>query len=128
MMAVMNVTRLKDFGYSELDSQLEDPMDKRFQAQKYTGTNLDDVKNKVLPGFAKLKAYPDPHKLEEIESKYWSTKSLPSAEESGENDIPNTDPDKLALHNSHHGSSSSSTAMNSQATMASGSQHGSHHG
>ncbi|KAF2675280.1 Cupredoxin [Microthyrium microscopicum] len=126
MMAVMNVTRLKDFGYTELDSQLEDPMDQRFRAQKYTGTDIEDVKTKILPGFAKLKAYPDPHKLEEFENKYWSSKSLPSAEESGENVVPNTDPDKQAMHNSHHGTATS-TGTSPQSTTAPGA-HGNHHG
>lgn len=155
MMAVMNVTKLKDLGYKALDTELEDPMDKRFRPQKYAGTNINEIKTKVLPAFAKLKAYPDPTKVEELTAKYWTGKASPSEQESGEKVIPNTDPDKMAVHNAHHGSggmgaketkqqpdSMSGAGQNSHHgggmpsmpmespsdTMMTGSQQGSHHG
>jgi hypothetical protein len=102
MMAVMNVTRLKDFGYSELDSRLEDPMDKRFAPKTYTNTNIQDIKENILPGFAKLNAYPDPVKMAKTIDQYWGAREKPSAAETSENTTPNTDPEKLSVHESHH--------------------------
>ena len=139
MMAVMNVTRLKDFGYSELDARLEDPLDKRFQAQPYKGTNLDEIKSQVLPGFAKLKAYPDPINLVALEDKYWAQRSSLPASETSESVVPNMDPEKLAVHESHHGKTSggnmhgmgsqSSSPGGAMAESASGNTGmGSHHG
>ncbi|KAF2400857.1 Cupredoxin [Trichodelitschia bisporula] len=75
MMAAFNVTRLADMGYSELEARLEDPMDARFRSKAYTGTNLDEVRTKVLPMFAGLKAYPDIRALEKLEDKYWAAKT-----------------------------------------------------
>jgi len=89
-MAVMNITRLPDLGYSDLDTRLEDPMDKRFRAQRYTGTDLENIKSTVLPQFAKLKAYPNPQALADLEEKYWVGKELP-------NNAANPS------HTSHHG-------------------------
>jgi bilirubin oxidase len=142
MMAVMNVTRLKDFGYSELDAKLEDPMDKRFAPKAYTGTNLEDIKNNILPGFAKLNAYPDPKKMAATIDKYWGSRS-PNATETSENVTPNTDPDKTAVHESHHGKAGGAMpSMPAKSTPnaapgghqgmtgtgMSGSGHNSHHG
>ncbi|TLD20840.1 hypothetical protein E2P81_ATG08504 [Venturia nashicola] len=83
MMGVFNVTSLADLGYKDLETALEDPMDPRFRAKKYTGTNLDDIKSKVLPFFASLNAYPDPAKLAEVEDRYWSTRIPPSGNLTG---------------------------------------------
>jgi hypothetical protein len=102
MMAVMNVTRLKDFGYSELDARLEDPMDKRFAPKKYTYTNIQDIREHLLPGFAKLNAYPDPVKMAKTIEQYWGAREKPTAAETSENTTPNTDPEKLSVHESHH--------------------------
>jgi hypothetical protein len=77
MMAVMNVTRLSDFGYDALDARLEDPMDQRFRSKRYGGTNIEDVKSRVLPGFAKLRAYPNGETLAALEDRYWSRHAPP---------------------------------------------------
>lgn len=83
MMGMFNVTRLADLGYKDLETALEDPMDSRFRAKKYTGTNLDEIKSKILPFFASLNAYPDPAKLAEVEDGYWSTRTPPSGDLTG---------------------------------------------
>jgi hypothetical protein len=83
MMGVFNVTRLQDFGYKELEARLEDPMDSRFRAKPYTGTNLEEIKLKTLPNFASLGAYPDPAMLSEVEDRYWSNKAPPGATDTG---------------------------------------------
>jgi len=106
MMAVMNVTKLKDFGYSDLDTELEDPMDSRFRAKRYSGTDLNDIKSNVLPAFSKLGAYPDPVKLAELESKYWnSNRNARRADGPAMPSMPSTmtDEERQKLHESHHG-------------------------
>jgi bilirubin oxidase len=72
MMAVMNVTRLRDLGYGLEDTRLEEPMDQRFRARRYAGTDIEEIKTRVLPAFAKLGAYPDGEKLAALEEHYWS--------------------------------------------------------
>jgi hypothetical protein len=74
MMAVMNVTRLRDLGYGSEDTRLEDPLDQRFRAKEYSGTGINDIKANVLPSFAKLGAYPDGEKLAALEERYWSSR------------------------------------------------------
>jgi hypothetical protein len=103
-MAVMNISRLADLGYSGLDSRLEDPMDKRFRPQKYMSTNLEEVKSKVLPGFAALKAYPDPVALAEMEEKYWAGKELPKPDQTSAQVAGGIDPKNMDMMNSMHGS------------------------
>jgi hypothetical protein len=83
MMSVFNVTRLTDLGYRGLDTVLEDPMDNRFQAKAYTGTDISEIKAKILPFFAGLNAYPDPAALSEVEDRYWSTRTPPSGDSTG---------------------------------------------
>ncbi|QDS74756.1 hypothetical protein FKW77_001322 [Venturia effusa] len=83
MMGIFNVTKLADLGYKDLETDLEDPMDSRFRAKKYTGTNLDEVKSKTLPFFASLNAYPDPAKVNEVEDRYWNTHAPPSGDLTG---------------------------------------------
>lgn len=143
MMAVINVTRLPELNYSAKDSHLEDPMDSRFRPQKYKGTDLEDIKTKVLPAFAQLQAYPDPVKLAELEEKYWADRDLPSSNQTSAQVGGGADPRAMGIHNSHHGSKdASSSAMGgmgshgastamapmSTAAMSSGSSHGSYHG
>lgn len=82
-MGVFNVTRLQNFGYKELEARLEDPMDTRFRAKPYTGTNLEEIKLKTLPYLASLNAYPDPAALSEVEDRYWSTRTPPAASDTG---------------------------------------------
>lgn len=82
-MGIFNITRLADLGYKDLETALEDPLDPRFRAKKYTGTNLDEIRSKTLPFFASLNAYPDPAKLAEAEDRYWSTRMPPSGNLTG---------------------------------------------
>src|SRR5690554_2696986 len=74
-MVAFNVSALKDFGYDNVTSQLEDPVDPRFRAKPYAGTNLAEVREVLLPGFAKLNAYPNVAKLEKMLDEYWETKT-----------------------------------------------------
>jgi hypothetical protein len=83
MMSVFNVTRLADLGYNGLDTRLEDPMDARFQAKAYTGTDINEIKSKTLPYFLSLNAYPDGPALAEIEDRYWSSRTPPSGDKTG---------------------------------------------
>jgi hypothetical protein len=83
MMGIFNITKLADLGYKDLETGLEDPMDPRFHAKPYTGTNLEEIKSKTLPFFASLNAYPDPAKVAEIEDRYWSTRTPPSGDLTG---------------------------------------------
>jgi bilirubin oxidase len=71
-MATMNVTLLQGLGYGLEDTRLEDPVDQRFRARRYAGTDIEDVKSRVLPAFANLGAYPDGEKLAALEENYWS--------------------------------------------------------
>ena len=82
-MAVMNVTRLHDLGYDVLDTRLEDPMDQRFRPKRFSGTDIENVKTRVLPGFAKLRAYPGPEILAAMEDQYWSGRNAPWADKTG---------------------------------------------
>ncbi|KAF8539880.1 Cupredoxin [Trichophaea hybrida] len=59
-MAAFNITELKNFGYGNLTDGLEDPMDERFRAKKYSSTDIRQIRTEVLPYFASLNAYPDP--------------------------------------------------------------------
>jgi len=83
MMGIFNVTKLADLGYKDLETGLEDPMDPRFRAKPYAGTNLDEIKRNTLPFFASLNAYPDPATLREVEDRYWSTRTPPSRDLTG---------------------------------------------
>jgi hypothetical protein len=105
MMAVFNVTRLPDFGYNDLEEQLEDPMDIRFRPRLFVGTNLENVKLELLPSFARLNAYPDPVSLKSMEEKYWADRSDPLKNDSGAKASGEIDPGMLDAHNSHHGGS-----------------------
>jgi bilirubin oxidase len=74
MMAVFNVTRLPDWGYPE-NLSLMDPMEPRFRAKDYRGTDIRALRDEVLPTFAKLRAYGDVDEvLEELEE-YHATHS-----------------------------------------------------
>jgi hypothetical protein len=83
MMSVFNVTHLSDMGYKDLDTRLEDPMDARFRAKSYSGTDINEIKSKTLPFFASLNAYPDRVALAEAEDRYWSTRTPPSGDTTG---------------------------------------------
>jgi hypothetical protein len=123
MMAVMNVTKLQDLKYSELDTALEDPMDARFKARLYSGTDLEDIKTKVLPGFAALKAYPSPQKLNEAVDKYWSQRDGPGDKDTGAVVSGEKDPEFMAFHNSHHGKANQGSAKEAVPSASMGSSH-----
>lgn len=72
MMLDFNVTALPGFGYKE-KSRFLDPMDTRFRAQTYHGTNLKTVVQQTLPGFAALEAYTDIDRLEAAIDNYHAT-------------------------------------------------------
>lgn len=77
-MAAFNITALADLGYPL--TGLEDPLDPRFRAKGYTGTDLDLVRDTVLPAFAMLGAYPDPQEIERrLEQYYGSQTSTPAS-------------------------------------------------
>lgn len=65
MMAAFNVTQLQNFQYNSPDF-LINPLDPRWRAKPYPGTtNLANIRNVVLPDFARTGAY---QKLDEIEA------------------------------------------------------------
>lgn len=70
MMAAFNVTVLKNFGISETDL-LIDPLEPRWRAKPYPGTtDLNQVRNVVLPTFANTNAYKNVDQIEAALNKY----------------------------------------------------------
>jgi hypothetical protein len=110
-MAVMNVTQLSNLGYSSYDAELENPMDVRFLPREYLGTDLNQIKSKLLPLYAKLAAYPDPVTLSEVETEYWTDKPFLSADETGPQVEGNVDPLNQEFHDTMHKPSSASSAV-----------------
>lgn len=55
-MAAIDVTELPNFGYPE-STRFLDPVDPRFEAKPWTGTNLNHVTSVTLPAFSSLDAY-----------------------------------------------------------------------
>ena len=102
-MAVMNVTRLPDFGYKGLETPLEDPMDTRFLAKPYAGTDLEQIRSELLPSLAGLNAYPDAAILSAMQERYWADKAKPAAADTGAKTSGQVDSAMLEAHNSHHG-------------------------
>ncbi|KAK3059271.1 hypothetical protein LTS18_011257 [Coniosporium uncinatum] len=72
MMAAFNVSALPGLDYPAETVGLEDPMDKRFRARVYEGTDLEQVRREVLPAFARLGAYPDLEGLVEAVDEVWA--------------------------------------------------------
>src|SRR4051794_16940033 len=60
MMAAFNVTKidLTDFGYPER-VDFSDPLSILFSAKPYSGTNINEIQDVLLPYFQSLDAYPD---------------------------------------------------------------------
>lgn len=62
MMAAFNLTKITDLGYPEATT-CDEPLDPRFRAKPYMGTNLKQVKQELLPGFAQLDLYSNKDEL-----------------------------------------------------------------
>jgi len=79
-MAAFNVSEidLTAYGYPPTVSFI-DPMTPQFQAATWTGTDLDQIKNVVLPGFVGLHAYPDALKYESDLDDYYNKASTTSS-------------------------------------------------
>lgn len=56
MMGAFNVTVLENFGYSET-TKFIDPMETRWRAKPYTGSNMAEIASTTLPFFSSLDAY-----------------------------------------------------------------------
>ncbi|KAL7271847.1 hypothetical protein RUND412_005363 [Rhizina undulata] len=74
MMATFNVSALSDFGYPE-KTHFEDPMEARFLAKPYTGTDLASVQNELLAFYADLDAYRNVPGVLSALDQYWATKN-----------------------------------------------------
>lgn len=71
-MAAFNVSDidLTDWGYPDKTSFI-DPMMSLFRAKPYTGTDLGQIKDVLLPYFQNLDAYPDSKLVEDALDDYW---------------------------------------------------------
>lgn len=74
MMAAFNVSQvdLSTFGYPEKVS-FNDPMAPLFRAKTYTGTDLGQIQNVLLPYFQNLDAYPDSLAVEKALDDYYAS-------------------------------------------------------
>lgn len=70
MMGAFNVTVLKDFGYPET-TKFIDPMEARWRAKPWKGTNLEEVRTKTLKEFSALDAYHSVHDVQDALDAYW---------------------------------------------------------
>jgi len=70
MMGAFNVTVLKDFGYPET-TKFIDPMETRWRAKPWSGTNLAQVQTETLPKFASLDAYRNVADIQDALDAYW---------------------------------------------------------
>ncbi|KAF2434479.1 Cupredoxin [Tothia fuscella] len=137
MMGIFNVTRLQDLGYKELEARLEDPMDARFRAKAYTGTNIEVIRSEILPSFASLGAYPDGAALSEMEDRYWSTRTPPTAADTGmltphipglADDVPSHHRGEAPMPPKAPNSNAGSAGMGGVAGMNMGGDVAGHHG
>lgn len=87
-MAAFNITSLENFGYGNVTGGLEDPMDPRFSAKSFEGTDIEQIQSVVLPYYSSLNAYPEPQQLLQHIDDYWhsstaiklsATQTVPSA-------------------------------------------------
>jgi bilirubin oxidase len=81
MMAAFNVSQvdLSTYGYPEKIS-FNDPMSSLFRSKTYSGTDLSQIKDVLLPYFQNLNAYPDSHEVEKALDNYY--KNPPSSSKS----------------------------------------------
>ncbi|XMA14428.1 hypothetical protein WAI453_007219 [Rhynchosporium graminicola] len=72
MMAAFNVTQvdLSSLGYPETIS-FNDPMAPLFRAKPYSGTDLNQIRDFLLPGFQNLNAYPNAQAVEQALDAYY---------------------------------------------------------
>ena len=72
MMAAFNVTDvdLTDYGYPET-TKFSDPMSPLFAAKKYTGSEIGQIHDVLLPYFQNLDAYPNPEAVEKALDDYY---------------------------------------------------------
>jgi bilirubin oxidase len=72
MMAAFNVSVLEDFGYPET-TRFIDPMEERWRAKSYAGTDLTTIKDETLPFFSSLDAYAHVDEVQEVLIEYHLT-------------------------------------------------------
>ena len=70
-MAAFNVTALTDFGYPS-SAAFANPMEPRWRAKPYTGTNLVTVESETLPFYSSLDAYASADEIEEALEEYYT--------------------------------------------------------
>jgi hypothetical protein len=89
MMAAFNVSQidLSTYGYPEKIS-FNDPMSSLFRSKTYTGTDLSQVKDVLLPYFQNLDAYPNSYEIEKALDDYY--KNPPSSKSSTPASTPST--------------------------------------
>lgn len=89
MMAAFNVSQidLSTYGYPQKIS-FNDPMSSLFRSKTYTGTDLSQVKDVLLPYFQNLDAYPDSHEIEKALDDHY--KNPPSSKSSTPANTPST--------------------------------------
>lgn len=71
MMAAFNVTTLANFGYPSTE-RFVDPMEQRWRAKEYSGTNLQQVQSELLPFFSSLDAYASVEEIEQALHDYYN--------------------------------------------------------
>ncbi|KAI5820067.1 oxidase cueO precursor [Pyronema omphalodes] len=74
MMAAFNVTALADFGYPET-TRFIDPMEERWRAKPYTGTDLNFIRRTLLPFYSSLDAYASLFKIDAALREYWAARA-----------------------------------------------------
>ena len=94
MMAAFNVTDvdLTDYGYPET-TKFSDPMAPLFLSKKYTGTDMGQIRDVLLPYFQNLNAYPNPKEVEKALDDYYKnpkTKSSSSTSSTMSTTVPST--------------------------------------
>lgn len=73
MMMAFDVTKLKDFGYPESTTALENPMQKEFLAKSGGSISKETAENELLPYFGDLGAYEKPTEVMEALKEYHAT-------------------------------------------------------
>ncbi|KAF8533373.1 Cupredoxin [Trichophaea hybrida] len=73
MMGAFNVTALKDFGYPET-TRFIDPMEQRWRAKSYQGTDLNRIRTETLPFFSSLDAYASVDEVDQAIKEYHRTR------------------------------------------------------
>jgi len=89
MMAAFNVSDidLTEYGYPEA-TKFSDPMAPLFTSKKYTGTDMGQIQNVLLPYFQNMGAYPDAQKVEKALEDYW--KDIKTTKKASSSSVPST--------------------------------------